>query len=101
MVLTYIKVILETVFVCVMDGILHPYHQPVPVELGNVVTEPILQTLSGETLLPRSAISSDDTRLDIKTDGFRGCGRQSAFFDIRIFVMSLRNDDSMRNEFYR
>ena len=113
MVLTYIKVILETIFVCVMDGILHPYYQLVPVELsiehelnclfggfpsirhngirdftprlmrevfGNVVTEPILQTLSGETLLPRSAISSD-----IKTDGFWGCGRQSAFFDVRIF----------------
>ena len=51
------------------------------VVFGNVVTEPILQTLFGETLLPRSAIRSDDARLDIKTNGFWGCGRQSAFFD--------------------
>ncbi len=36
-------------------------------------------------LLPRSANSTDNARLDIKADGFWGCDRQSAYFDVRIF----------------
>ncbi len=51
----------------------------------HVVIEPTLQSLSGETLLPRSANSTDNARLDIKADGFWGCDRQSAYFDVRIF----------------
>ncbi len=50
-----------------------------------VTTEPVLQTLSGETLHPSSANTSDNARLDIKADGFWDCSRQSAFFDVRIF----------------
>ena len=49
------------------------------------MTEPPLQPLSGESLHPRSAITTDNARLDIKADGFWDCSRQSAFFDVRIF----------------
>uniref|UniRef100_A0A1X7T4K8 Uncharacterized protein n=1 Tax=Amphimedon queenslandica TaxID=400682 RepID=A0A1X7T4K8_AMPQE len=51
----------------------------------NVTIEPPLQSLSGETLQPKSAITTDNARLDIKADGFWDCSRQSAFFDVRIF----------------
>ena len=47
----------------------------------NVVTEPTLQSLSGELLQPSSAITTDDARLDIPADGFWDCGQQRAFFD--------------------
>lgn len=51
----------------------------------HVSVEPILQPLTGETLLPTSAISSNGARLDIRADGFWECDRQTAFFDVRIF----------------
>ena len=51
----------------------------------NATIEPPLQSLSGETLQPKSAITTDNARLDIKADGFWDCSRQSAFFDVRIF----------------
>ena len=49
----------------------------------HVVVEPTLQSLSGETLHPTSAITYDAARLDVNTDGFWDCGQQSAFFDVR------------------
>ena len=45
----------------------------------HVVVEPMLQSLSGKTLHPTSAITSDAARLDVKADGFWDCGQQSAF----------------------
>ena len=52
----------------------------------NVITEPVLRPLSGETLLrPCSAITDDNDRSDIKVDGFWGCRQKSSFFDIKIF----------------
>ena len=45
----------------------------------NVVTEPTLQSLSGELLQPSSPITTDDPRLDIRADGFWDCGQQLAF----------------------
>ena len=47
-------------------------------------TEPQLQPLSGEIILPRSANKQDDARVDIKTIGFWQ-RQQSAFFDVRVF----------------
>ena len=51
----------------------------------HVVVEPTLQPLSGETLIPSSAICSNNTHLDIKADGFWDSGWQSAYFDVRVF----------------
>lgn len=51
----------------------------------HVVTEPVLQPLTGETIFPQSAITTDDARIDVKSDGFWSCGQQSAYFDVRIF----------------
>ena len=50
----------------------------------NVEIEPQLQPLSGESLRPRSAIHSDEARLDIKADGFWGGHGQCTFFDVRV-----------------
>ena len=47
-------------------------------------TEPLLQPLSGEIILPRSANKQEDARVDIKTVGLWG-RQQSAFFDVRVF----------------
>ena len=55
---------------------------------------PGVQPLSGESLHPRSAVTSDNARLDVRADGFWDCPRQSAFFDVRIFnptAQSCRN----------
>ena len=60
----------------------------------HVMIEPPLQPLSGESLHPRSAVSSDNARLDISADGFWDCPRQCAFFDVRILnptAQSCRN----------
>ena len=46
--------------------------------------EPLLQPLSGEIILPRSANKQEDARVDIKTIGLWG-RQQSAFFDVRVF----------------
>ena len=50
----------------------------------DVTTEPPLQPLSGETVTPATAITTDDARADVHARGFWGA-RQSAFFDIRVF----------------
>ena len=50
----------------------------------NVATEPRLQPLSGESLTHRTAITSDDARLDIRARGFWSAA-QDAYFDVRVF----------------
>jgi hypothetical protein len=50
----------------------------------DVETEPRLAPLTGETLYPRSAITTDDARSDIRARGF-WCRQQNAFFDFRVF----------------
>ena len=47
-------------------------------------TEPLLQPLSEESILSRSANKQEDARVDIKTVGLWG-RQQSAFFDVRVF----------------
>ena len=47
----------------------------------NVAIEPQLQPLSGETLTLRSAITTDDARLDIRARGFWSVA-QDAYFDV-------------------
>ena len=49
----------------------------------NVATEPRLQP-RGETLTRRTAISTDDARLDIRARGFWSAA-QDAHFDVRVF----------------
>ena len=51
----------------------------------HVMVEPSMQPLSGESLHPRTAITSDNARLDIRADGFWDCAWQRVFFDVRIF----------------
>ena len=53
-------------------------------------TEPLLQPLSGEIILPRSANKQEDARVDIKTVGLWG-RQQSAFFDVRVFHPNAPN----------
>ena len=50
----------------------------------NVTTEPRLQPITGE-ILPPSANTDDNARLDVCAEGFWGTEHQDAFFDIRIF----------------
>jgi hypothetical protein len=50
----------------------------------DVETEPHLASLTGECLRPRSAITTDDARSDLRARGF-WCRQQNAFFDIRVF----------------
>ena len=50
----------------------------------DVCIEPELSTLSGETLIPKSANTSDEARLDISARGVWTTG-QRAFFDVRVF----------------
>ena len=52
--------------------------------VSDVEVEPRFQPLSGE-VLPRSANVEDDARADIRAQGFWGCDRQAAFFDVRVF----------------
>ena len=58
----------------------------------DVTTEPALAPLSGE-VLPLSANSADDARVDIDARGFwQRCGK--AFFDVRVFnpyALTYRN----------
>ena len=51
----------------------------------NVTIEPTLQPLSGETLNPRSAITEDDARSDVRAEGFWSCRQQQAYFDVKVF----------------
>ena len=61
---------------CVMSLLLEVCH--------NIATEPRLQPLSGESLTHRTAITSDDARLNIRARGFWSAA-QDAYFDVRVF----------------
>ena len=50
----------------------------------NVATEPQLQPLSGESLTYRTAITADDTPLNIRARGFWSRA-QDTYFDVRVF----------------
>ena len=50
----------------------------------DVVTEPPLQPLTGESIVLAIA-KQDDAHADIYAHGFWGC-QQSAFFDVRVFI---------------
>ena len=52
---------------------------------SNVEVEPQLQPLTGEMMSQRSAVQSDEARLDIKADGFWGIRGQCTFFDVKVF----------------
>ena len=51
----------------------------------NVGTEPILQPITNECLVHRTANREDGARLDVAADSFWGNDRQCAFFDVRVF----------------
>ena len=59
----------------------------------NVATEPRLQPLSGESLTHRTAITSDDARLDIRARGFWSPA-QDAYFDVRVFYPNAPSNRS-------
>ena len=50
-----------------------------------VCVEPLLQTLSGETLTFSTAIFEDGAHLDVSADGFWGGCHQRAYFDVKVF----------------
>ena len=50
-----------------------------------VAVEPTLHTLSGEQMALSSAITIDDTRVDIQATDFWGDQKQRAFFDVKVF----------------
>ena len=50
----------------------------------DVATEPPLQSLSGEAIVPMTANRQDEARADIHARGFWG-RHQGAFFDVRVF----------------
>ena len=51
----------------------------------NVMIEPQLQSLSGETFRRKTTKTEDNAHLDISADAFWGTEKQRAFFDVRIF----------------
>ena len=51
----------------------------------NVLTEPHLQPISGETLTGTSANVEDGAQLEILANGFWGSHFELAFFDVRAF----------------
>ena len=57
-----------------------------------VTTEPHLQSLSGETLSHRSAITEDGARLDVAMYGFWGSRLEKAFLDVRVFNPSAQSN---------
>jgi hypothetical protein len=76
---------------CLKDGFVHRRHDEIHDLLATVInevaydvsTEPALTPLTGE-VLPPSANSADDARVDIAARGFwQRC--EKAFFDVRVF----------------
>ncbi len=57
-----------------------------------VSTEPHLQSLSGETMSHRSAITGDDAHLDIAMYDFWGGIFEKAFYDVRVFSPSTESN---------
>jgi hypothetical protein len=83
--------------ICKLGGFIHSRHDDVrdliATEIGSVLndveTEPLLQPLTGEILLPTSANRTPDARSDIRARGFWQ-RQQNAFFDVRIFYPHAR-----------
>ena len=59
----------------------------------NIVTEPHLQPLSGESMRLRSIITTDEARLDIRARGFWSVA-QDAYFDVRVFHPNAPSNSS-------
>ena len=59
----------------------------------NVATEPRLQPLSGESTTHRTAITTDEARLDIRARGF-WTAAQDAYFDVRVFHPNALSNSS-------
>ena len=57
--------------------------------------EPMLQPLSGEQIGPKSAITEDGARLDIKANGFWESKHETTSFDVRIFNPLAKSNSSM------
>ena len=57
-----------------------------------VATEPHLQSLSGESMSHRSAITDNGARLDIAVHGFWGGRFEKAFIDVRVFNPCARSN---------
>jgi hypothetical protein len=78
--------------VCHLGGFINQRHDEIrdifAAEIKNgwvdVETEPNLLPLSGETVLPQSAIRDDNARADIRVRGFWN-REQNAFFDVNVF----------------
>ena len=51
----------------------------------DVAVEPDLQPLTGESLQYRSAVTTDEARLDVCTLGFWGIWSARAYFDVKVF----------------
>ena len=60
---------------------------------ATVATEPRLQPLNGESLSLRSAITTDEARLDIRARGFWSVA-QDAYFDVRVFHPNASSNSS-------
>ena len=52
---------------------------------NDVCVEPDLQALSSETMARRTAITTDNARLDITANGFWGGRLERTFVDVRVF----------------
>ena len=58
----------------------------------DVCTEPILQSLDGETFDLASANTENNARADIRAKGFWGLRQQCAFFDITVFNPNVQSN---------
>ena len=68
---------------------------------NNVVTEPHLQPLSGETLQYKTANRDDNARLDIAANGFWGGRFERSYFDVRIFNPSAPSNQPLHSAYRR
>ena len=68
---------------------------------NNVVTEPHLQPLSGETLQYKTANRDDNARLDIAANGFWGGRFERSYFDVRSFNPSAPSNQPLHSAYRR
>ena len=66
---------------------------------NNVVTEPHLQPLSGETLQYKTANRDDNTRFDIAANGFWGGRFERSYFDVRSFNPSAPSNQPLHSAY--
>ena len=66
---------------------------------NNVVIEPHLQPLSGETLQYKTANRDDNTRLDIAANGFWEGRFERSYFDVRIFNPSALSNQPLHSAY--